>query len=190
MFFPNNSFLESGLLNSCSCRWLEGYSVRKCNWKGGKGRREKDAPKCEGKPQKPRLPLCLALGLPDQQSSGSLPVYGRRELEAGPEVWPDQRLNPWTAKGIEFFEFRAWEVCLEGHRRGNIGKEQLGLSSFILGLCLHGRYSYAPIFAAKGLKMSCLGFPQHAGAVGLPQWSSSICYCGRHWDNLKSLGKG
>ena len=49
---------------------------------------------CEGKLQKPRLPLRLALGLPDQQSSGSLPVYGRRELEAGPEVWPDQRLNP------------------------------------------------------------------------------------------------
>lgn len=63
-------------------------------------------------PEKPRLPLCLALWLPAQHSSGASPVYGRRELEAGPEVWPDQRLKPLTAKGKGFLEFGAWEVHL------------------------------------------------------------------------------
>ena len=138
-------------------------------------------------PEKPRLPLCLVLWLPARQSSGASPVYGRRELEAGPEVWPDQRLKPLTAKGKGFLEFGAWEVHLGLQYRKGISRAifiHLGpVSSWIL-------YSYAPIFAAKGLKMPYLGFPQHVGTVVLLQWSSSVCYCWRHWDNLESTAEG
>lgn len=145
------------------------HRVRRWSWKGG-NIREKEPPKYKMGSKKGQGCLCAQVWDSQLSTAPALGLRdGRREPEAGSEFWPDQRLNPSTAKGKGFLEFGTWEVHLEGFR----SKKMLSRAIFI-----HLRpvpslklYSYVLIFGLKRLKMPCLRFPQYIGALVLQQWS-------------------
>lgn len=114
MLFPNNSFLEPGLMNSFSLllTWrLYPRRVRRCIWKGGNVRRERDAPSYVA-PRKAKAVSVPGFVTPSPAELWHFACVWEEGAWSWTRGLARSETETLTAKGKGFLEFGAWEVHL------------------------------------------------------------------------------